>query len=280
MRVPWIRVHARLYDKNVVDRLCPALKVREHEAMGILVAFWSGVAEHAPNGHIAAATDAQLAKWARLIGKRGQRFAQWVRSEHMEPDGRVPEWEDYAGELEYQRERNRINQQNYRERRRDRLQDLRQSKQEISGQTADRNGDISGTSPTTVRYGTRRDGTGEVQQPLKPSRRRAKQPRESSGAESPSWVIAATNRWRELIGDVDEGRIGKRLKRLVDQYELPVVIAAIQAYSEEPMGTRPRTPEDFAGNFQRWRRESEIPLVHEGVITPRGERLTAPGKLA
>jgi len=94
------------------------------------------------------------------------------------------------------------------------------------------------------------------------------------------WPAEIAAHWSEKIGDVDPGRVGKRLKRIVEKFDHAVVLAAITAYADEPMGTRPRTLEDFAGNFQRWRKESEIPIVQDGVITPRGERITRPGAIA
>lgn len=106
MRVPWIRVHGALIDKPVVTRLMEACHLKAHHAIGVLVTFWSGVAAHATNGYIRDYSDAQLETWARWEGRRGK-FAAWVRAEHMDSDGRVPEWDDYAGRLEQRRAQDR-----------------------------------------------------------------------------------------------------------------------------------------------------------------------------
>jgi hypothetical protein len=102
----WIRVHSDLFDKPVTTRLCDAVRIKEHEAIGVLVTFWSGVAKDAKNGHIANYPDRQLEKWAKWRRKPGA-FAAWVRTEHQDADGRVPEWNDYQGLLEIQREKDR-----------------------------------------------------------------------------------------------------------------------------------------------------------------------------
>jgi hypothetical protein len=103
----WIRVDGDLHDRAVTTRLCEWLNIREHEAMGILIVFWSGVVKAATNGFIRDYPDKQLAKFAKLSGKKGQKFAAWIRAQHMDPDGRVPEWDDYQGLLELQRQRDR-----------------------------------------------------------------------------------------------------------------------------------------------------------------------------
>jgi hypothetical protein len=106
MREPWIRVHGGLFDKPVVTRLCEATGIKEHEAIGVLVTFWSGVAKDATNGRIGQYPDAQLEKWAKWRRRKGT-FSAWVRTEHMDADGRVPEWDQYAGRLEVIRARDR-----------------------------------------------------------------------------------------------------------------------------------------------------------------------------
>lgn len=106
MLVPWIRVHGELVEKPVVTRLMAWASIREHEAIGVLVVFWSRVAKHCTNGFIRDYSDVQLEKWAKWRRKPGV-FAAWVRAEHMDPDGRVPEWDEYAGKLEVIREKDK-----------------------------------------------------------------------------------------------------------------------------------------------------------------------------
>jgi hypothetical protein len=257
-----------------VDRLTAATGIHEHEAIGVLVTFWSGVAEHASNGHIASASDQQLEKWARWRRKRGA-FAAWVRNEHQDPEGRVPEWDDYAGELEYQRARNRAHQKAYRERRNQRIGAL--AKHDDNG---DVSGDIRLTSPTTVRYGTERDGTerDEVGQKKElPFRGRAKKPRAT--AEQPSWVAVLVDVWVDKIGDVTHARLGKALKSIVAKYGIEAVVAAIKIYASPDEGPRTgaRRVEYFAAEFVRWHTIAMTPLVDGyGALTERGKRIGMP----
>jgi hypothetical protein len=113
---PWIRVHANLVGKPVVWRAVEALGVKQHEAIGLLVQFWGSVSQHATNGHVVGSSDAQLEVWAGWRGKRGK-FAAFIRSMHLDPDGRVNEWDEYAGKLEGRREQERTRKQRERERR-------------------------------------------------------------------------------------------------------------------------------------------------------------------
>lgn len=273
----WIRVRANLSKTRVAKKLAPICKrvnSDTQKAAGVLQDFWSGASQFSKDGFIRDEDDQTLEDWANWKGKPGI-FANWVRTQHMDADGRINDWDEYMGVLESKRAKDR-------ERKR-----LEREKKKVAASNGTSHGPSNGSHADSRRdvrtHDTERDVTErnetEVVQDLKPSRVRAKKPREASG-EQPSWVVVLTAHWSELIGDVEHGRVGKRLKRLVVQYGETVVKAAIQAYSEEPMGTRPRTLEDFAGNFQRWRKESEIPIVKDGVTTPRGERLSRPGAIA
>lgn len=115
MSEPWIRVHANLAGKPVVWRAVEALAVTPHEAIGLLVQFWGSVSQHAQNGEVASLPDAQLEVWAGWRGKHGK-FAAFIRSTHLDPDGRVNEWDEYAGALENRRAKERIRKANERER--------------------------------------------------------------------------------------------------------------------------------------------------------------------
>lgn len=106
MADPWIRVHAALIDKPVIARAVTALGVNEHAAVGLLVTFWGAVSRNVVGGMAGPATDAQLELWARWRGKRG-RFAAFIRSQHIDIEGRVNEWDDYAGALEQRRAKER-----------------------------------------------------------------------------------------------------------------------------------------------------------------------------
>lgn len=102
MTEPWIRVHANLASKPVVIRAVEALGVSRHEAVGLLVQFWGAVSQHVTDGFVGPHSDTQLEVWAGWTKKKG-RFAAFLRAAHLDCDGRVNEWEDYAGQLEEQR---------------------------------------------------------------------------------------------------------------------------------------------------------------------------------
>jgi hypothetical protein len=102
MAEPWIRVHANVSAKPVVWRAVEALGISRAEAVGLLVSFWGSVSQHTTNGAVSHLSDAQLEDWAGWSRKRGK-FAAWLRVAHVDSDGRVNEWDEYAGHLEEQR---------------------------------------------------------------------------------------------------------------------------------------------------------------------------------
>ena len=140
MTEPWIRVHANLADKPVVCRAVETLGVRHHEAIGLLVQFWGAVSQHATDGAVAALSDAQIEVWAGWTRKRGK-FASFIRSTHLDCDGRVNEWDCYAGALEEQRRQSRNRKRTSRGRHSDGHSDSH----------ADGHGDIAVTSSPTKR---------------------------------------------------------------------------------------------------------------------------------
>lgn len=150
MGEPWIRVHANLIAKPVVMRAAEALKIRRSEAIGLLVTFWGSVSQFAANGEVGRFTDAQLEAWAGWERTRG-RFASFVRSHHLDADGRVNEWDDYAGALEEQRRQSR-----------DRK---RRSRGQSRGRHSDSHADNGVTSSPTIRNDTQRDELTAVDEP-------------------------------------------------------------------------------------------------------------------
>ncbi len=143
MAEPWIRVHANLADKPIVCRLVESLGVSQHEALGLLVTFWGKVSQHAANGTISTVPDTQLEVWAQWRGKRG-RFASFIREYHTDTDGRVNEWDEYAGKLEGRRAQERQRKQRDRER-------------TSRGRHADSPQDVTRPSLPTIRDDTIRD---------------------------------------------------------------------------------------------------------------------------
>lgn len=105
MSDPWIRVHSNARNLKVVWRAVEFLGVSPEAAVGLLVVLWGQVAQHSENGHIDNVPDAQLEGWVGWTGEPG-RFARFVREKHA-VDGRIREWDDYAGKLEERREKDR-----------------------------------------------------------------------------------------------------------------------------------------------------------------------------
>ncbi len=141
MAEPWIRVHANLAGKPIVWRAVEALHVSQHEAMGLLVQFWGAVSQHATHGNVSDIADAQLEAWAGWTKKRG-RFAAFVREKHVAPDGRLREWEEYAGALEDRREYDRERKRKERE---------RKSRKRHGDNQPDSPPEVTGTSTPTIR---------------------------------------------------------------------------------------------------------------------------------
>lgn len=142
MAEPWIRVHANLADRPVVFRAAKALGVTKAEAIGLLVSFWGRVSQHAPNGSVSQFEDAQLEDWAGWFAagrRKAGAFAAFIRANHLDTEGRVNEWDDYAGALEEQRRQ------------------ARDRKRKSRGRHGDGHSDIGVTSSPTIRDDTKRD---------------------------------------------------------------------------------------------------------------------------
>lgn len=135
MADPWIRVHADLAGKPVIMRAAESLGINAHEAMGLLVQFWGAVSRHVTDGRVGGHSDATLESWAGWHRTRG-RFAKWIRASHLDVDGRVNEWDDYAGKLELRRatERNRL---------RDKRTYARQLLQDVAQQPPNNSDDVA-----------------------------------------------------------------------------------------------------------------------------------------
>jgi hypothetical protein len=143
MAEPWIRVHANLVDKPVVDRAVHALGVTHHEAIGLLVQFWGAVSQYATEGLVGQRTDRQLEMWAGWSGrgKKPGRFAQFIRTQHLDGDGCVNEWDEYAGKLESRRAA---------ERERKRLERERKERERLAASHAESHADNPADIPPTV----------------------------------------------------------------------------------------------------------------------------------
>lgn len=137
MAEPWIRVHANIAGKPVIGRAVEALGISPAEAIGLLVTFWGAVSQHATNGVVAHLPDSQLERWAGWTRKRGK-LAAFIRDAHLDEDGRVNEWDDYAGKLEDRKEKDR------------------ERKRRSRGRHADTPQDVTPDSAPTIRDETKR----------------------------------------------------------------------------------------------------------------------------
>jgi hypothetical protein len=119
MAEPWIRVHANIADKRVILRAVAQLGLETNEAIGLLVRFWGAMSRLGNDGDVNTLADHEIESWAgwNKRGKRGQ-FAAFIRKSHTDEDGRVKEWDVYAGALEDRRAKDRDRQRRARERRR------------------------------------------------------------------------------------------------------------------------------------------------------------------
>lgn len=111
MAEPWIRCHARLYDRRVVTRAMRALRVDEMTAIGHLVTFWGAVSERVArgdllDGDVARYSDDVLADMARWRGDV-HLFATFVRRDHCDSRGVLNDFTEYFGLLAERRRKNR-----------------------------------------------------------------------------------------------------------------------------------------------------------------------------
>lgn len=265
MAEPWIRVHADLGTKPVTQRAADALGVKRAAAAGHLVFFWGNVSRHATNGAIAHYPDALLELWACWEGTRG-RFAKFIRDNHLDADGRVREWDEYAGALEQRKQKNREHQAAWRARR----------KGESNGYS---NGDVSLTSDlakgVTKRNETKRNEEDQKQllaENAKPPRSR---PRKAVTEKdpTPNWVADLQEWWAKNIGAVAHGILGKHAKPIYDVYGADVIRDVAKVYFSDDEGPRYKTVPDFFTNFAHWHAIHLEPMVRDGLPTARAERI-------
>lgn len=113
----WIRLAVNIGRRKVTYRVLTAvidatpgaegvpLAIKRAAAVGLLAMLWSGIAEHTTDGVIAGLPDALLEDWAGWTGAgvESGAFARWIRTYHLGPDGKVRDWDDFAGALQTRR---------------------------------------------------------------------------------------------------------------------------------------------------------------------------------
>ncbi len=264
MAEPWIRVHAILIDKPVVSRAVAALGVSEHAAVGLLVTFWGAVARNVVAGSLAGVSDAHLENWARWRGKRG-RFAAFVREYHLDGDGRVNEWDDYAGALEQRRAKER-----------DRL---RNKRTDVAQQDANNSPTPAQQIASVATRAPERNGTVVTTTAKATTSRR--QPRvESNGTAKVTWLSPLCAVWESLNGAGSfagiAGQTAKALSPLVKAGHSSEEIAErLETYmaANEPKFWNINK---FAQTYGQWAQQELV--TADGEWTEYGERLTRPGR--
>jgi hypothetical protein len=254
MAEPWIRVHASLIDKPVIARAVRVLTITEHAAVGLLVTFWGAASRHVVGGVAGPATDAQLEGWARWRGKRGK-FAAFIRQYHLDTEGRVNEWDDYAGALEMRREKERVR--------------LRNKRTTVARTVAQQTQDVA--TPTRERNETIRELQPQQQ---KPSRRK---PRVGGDEPRVTWLSPTCAVWEAKFGvgsfATVAGQAAKVLQPLRGDASDPEIAERLKVYLDQTASQFVSLTR-FAQTYAQW-----VPrlLVDEhGELTAYGELVTRP----
>ena len=275
MAEPWIRVHARLIDKPIVARLCAACKVKPLVAVGLLATFWGSVSANASNGDVSQVADELLERWASWAGTKGL-FAGWIRAQHTDAAGRIREWDAYQGALETRRERERERLQRWRNAQRPpngthdetRTDDVANA---VRNAYETRTDDVSYALRTHPRARTGRYGT----------ERNYKEQQLSGPAiavpAGTAWLDPLLAVWQTRVGPVKPKRAAAALGPVQTLYGPDDTLAGLTAYLDEPRHPdKPVRLEFFAADAARWIEEAKAPLVRDGVVTARGERVSRP----
>lgn len=267
MAEPWIRVHANLAGKPIVWRAVEALHVSSHEAIGLLVQFWGAVSQHAKNGEVSPLPDAQIETWAGWRGKRG-RFAAFIRAAHLDTDGRVNEWDDYAGALE-----------NRRAKERDRLRNKRHG---VAQPNADSTQDVATRAPE--RNETKRN---EWIEDVECVREEAGEAGESISVEPSLTALnltiwankAVTERWGEQTNPYTQGSSLELADELTKQ-GVEWQVARLSIYRQCRESKQPRPPRGVnyfrRGIDEEWEREVARRAVKQSGETPPVQATATP----
>ena len=92
----WLRVDSGIGRDPRVAQLAKQLNISVATAIGHLVQFWGGVAEHAPNGSLIGVLPDTIELWASWRGRRG-RFESVFRPIFVDENGEVRKWHEHNG---------------------------------------------------------------------------------------------------------------------------------------------------------------------------------------
>lgn len=117
-----MKVDRRLADSVLVRRASIDLCIPVAQAIGHFVALWGALADADRDGELASLPDTVIEDWACWDGEAVSdrngygRYARYVREFHLDENGRVKDWDKWAGSLTKQRNQNAERQQRYRDR--------------------------------------------------------------------------------------------------------------------------------------------------------------------
>lgn len=96
----WIEIHQSLPSHRKTSRLMRELGIKTRaQAVGHLVMLWLWALDNAPDGNLAALDINDMAEAAGWTGKADKLWQALVNSGFLDVDGRVHDWDAYAGRL-------------------------------------------------------------------------------------------------------------------------------------------------------------------------------------
>ena len=111
----WLPVHTDLPRHIKTKRFSQLLNIRQAAAVGHLVMLWLWTLEVAESGSLEGFSDTEIALGAGWTGRDKQKFVSaLILAGFLDPDYRIHDWEDYAGDLIARREKDRLRKQNQR----------------------------------------------------------------------------------------------------------------------------------------------------------------------
>ena len=115
----WIELHQSLPSHRKTLRLQSLLKLRTPQAVGHLCLLWLWALDNAPQGDLSALSPREL---ATVCGYSPAKAQLWldalVEAGFLDREGqtlRIHDWDDYAGQIVYERIKNRERKRRYRE---------------------------------------------------------------------------------------------------------------------------------------------------------------------
>jgi hypothetical protein len=105
----WLPIHTELPRHIKVKRFARQLKINQAQAIGHLVMLWLWTLENASDGNLEPFTYDEIcdgAGWKRI--DKGSFISALIEAGFLDPDNRIHDWDDYAGNLLARREKDRL----------------------------------------------------------------------------------------------------------------------------------------------------------------------------